>query len=231
MPRIRWKDPLNPDKSWRTRTEGLANKAMALMNLGARVAIYAERGHDVICFQTHSDLVPRWNDPDADRIKPGDLNNSAVDSHFLFDNQEVSTYPAPPQSPVDVDNLSPSSVPPQNAAPLSPMSSLLEACSLDRSTPGSRSPRKKKITDPDMEVPPRVETRGPPPRPRTATPHLPTYQSAKQPVTESVVAQSPSFVLPRTTSTKRPCPEQQPPALGPARKKLRTKLPAAKFFD
>ena len=60
------------------------------------MVIYTKQGHDVIYFQTYSDLIPQWNNPDANYIKPSNFNNSVVDLYFLFNNQKVLTYPTPP---------------------------------------------------------------------------------------------------------------------------------------
>ncbi|KAM7204418.1 hypothetical protein V8F33_001720 [Rhypophila sp. PSN 637] len=73
MPRPQWKAPRDPDRSFDTRTEGLCGKAIAMMHLNARIALYIERGNKRICFKTHPDMVPLWDGPEVDQLEPSDF--------------------------------------------------------------------------------------------------------------------------------------------------------------
>ncbi|RSL89869.1 hypothetical protein CEP52_014768 [Fusarium oligoseptatum] len=56
--------PRDPERSLKTRTEGLMRKAMELTRLGVRVALYIERTDEpkAFRFKTHAGLRPDWRE-------------------------------------------------------------------------------------------------------------------------------------------------------------------------
>ncbi|KAF9773793.1 hypothetical protein IL306_008331 [Fusarium sp. DS 682] len=57
-----WKEPQDPARSFRLRTEGLMRKCKDLTNLGVQVALYIEDVKDgtVLRYKTDPTLVPSW---------------------------------------------------------------------------------------------------------------------------------------------------------------------------
>ncbi|KAK2609305.1 hypothetical protein QQS21_002086 [Conoideocrella luteorostrata] len=70
-----WKPPRDPERSFKTRTEGIVRKAIELANLDSRVAVFVERQGKIIHFKTHDDFVPDWTfNETVQLLGPGDVN-------------------------------------------------------------------------------------------------------------------------------------------------------------
>lgn len=80
-----WTPPKDPQRSFKTRVEGMVRKAMELRKLGVRVALFCEKPDEgkVYRYKTDADFEPVWEDA-----------------------TDIAHQPSPPSPPPQDNNLS-----------------------------------------------------------------------------------------------------------------------------
>lgn len=94
------KVPKDLARSFRIRSKNMMKKSAKLTDVGARVALYMERGGERVVFQTHADLVPQWNTSDASHFTPADFPAEPDYDEFRNPSSSPWSSPAPAASPV-----------------------------------------------------------------------------------------------------------------------------------